>query len=173
AGPPARCRRDGRPRWIQGARCGRNSGTSSGAKAQFDLRGCFAFLDRKRLHKRRMVLSDLLPEILTRLSRIQREGGRDVEEQAHGGGDDRCAEAEGGGPQGGGRGAGGRRIGADAVSVDGQVRRCGLMIRRRKRKHCTRAGQPLTARTAANQEWALDFVHDHLEWARKIRWLVV
>jgi len=47
------------------------------------------------------------------------------------------------------------------------------MIRRRKRKHCTRAGQPLTARTAANQEWALDFVHDHLEWARKIRWLVV
>jgi len=52
-------------------------------------------------------------------------------------------------------------------------RECGLMIRRKKRKHCVRVGQPLTPRTAANQEWALDFVHDHLECGRKTRWLVV
>ena len=36
----------------------------------------------------------------------------------------------------------------------------GLMIRRKKREHCVREGKPLVARTAANQEWALDFVHD-------------
>jgi putative transposase len=34
----------------------------------------------------------------------------------------------------------------------------GLRIRRKKRKHCVREGKPLVARTAANQEWALDFV---------------
>jgi putative transposase len=39
-------------------------------------------------------------------------------------------------------------------------REAGLMIRRKKRKHCVRVGQPLLARTAANQEWALDFLHD-------------
>jgi putative transposase len=39
-------------------------------------------------------------------------------------------------------------------------REAGLMIRRKKRKHCVREGKPLLARTAANQEWALDFVHD-------------
>jgi hypothetical protein len=38
-------------------------------------------------------------------------------------------------------------------------REAGLMIRRKKRKHCVREGKPLLARTAANQEWALDFVH--------------
>ncbi len=32
----------------------------------------------------------------------------------------------------------------------------GLMIRRKKRKHCVREGQPLQARTSANQEWAFD-----------------
>jgi hypothetical protein len=36
-------------------------------------------------------------------------------------------------------------------------REAGLMIRRKKRKHCVRVGQPLLARTAANQEWALDY----------------
>jgi putative transposase len=36
-------------------------------------------------------------------------------------------------------------------------REAGLMIRRKKRKHCVREGKPLLGRTAANQEWALDF----------------
>jgi putative transposase len=39
-------------------------------------------------------------------------------------------------------------------------REAGLSLRRKKRKHRLRAGQPLQACTAANQEWALDFVHD-------------
>ncbi len=52
-------------------------------------------------------------------------------------------------------------------------RECGLMIRRRKRKHCVRQGQPLVARTAPNQEWALDFVHDCTECGRTLRWLIV
>jgi putative transposase len=48
-------------------------------------------------------------------------------------------------------------------------RDAGLAIRRRKRKHCVREGKPLAARTAANQEWALDFVHDAVECGRTIR----
>ena len=52
-------------------------------------------------------------------------------------------------------------------------RAAGLMIRRKKRKHCTRAGKPLLERTAANQEWALDFVHDAVECGRTIRVLTV
>jgi putative transposase len=39
-------------------------------------------------------------------------------------------------------------------------REAGLMIRRQKRKHGVREGKPLLARTSANQEWALDFLHD-------------
>ena len=49
----------------------------------------------------------------------------------------------------------------------------GLMIRRRKRKHCVREGKPLLVRTSANQEWALDFVHDAVECGRTIRVLSV
>ena len=49
----------------------------------------------------------------------------------------------------------------------------GLMIRRKKRKHCVREGKPLVARTSANQEWALDFVHDAVECGRAIRVLSV
>jgi putative transposase len=49
----------------------------------------------------------------------------------------------------------------------------GLMIRRKKRKHCVREGRPLLARTSANQEWALDFVHDAVECGRTIRVLSV
>lgn len=49
----------------------------------------------------------------------------------------------------------------------------GLMIRRKKRKHCVRVGQPLRAWTAANQEWALDFVHDAVACGRAIRVLSV
>ena len=52
-------------------------------------------------------------------------------------------------------------------------REAGLMIRRKKRKHCVREGKPLVARTAANQEWALDFVHDAVECGRAIRVLSV
>jgi transposase InsO family protein len=47
------------------------------------------------------------------------------------------------------------------------------MIRRKKRKHCVREGKPLVARTAANQEWALDFVHDAVACGRAIRVLSV
>ena len=47
------------------------------------------------------------------------------------------------------------------------------MIRRKKRKHCVREGKPLRARTSANQEWALDFVHDAVECGRAIRVLSV
>jgi putative transposase len=52
-------------------------------------------------------------------------------------------------------------------------REAGLSIRRKKRKHCGRSGQPLGACTAANQEWALDFVHDAVECGRAIRVLSV
>jgi putative transposase len=52
-------------------------------------------------------------------------------------------------------------------------RAAGLMIRRKKRKHCVREGKPLLARTSANQEWALDFVHDAVECGRTIRVLSV
>jgi putative transposase len=52
-------------------------------------------------------------------------------------------------------------------------REAGLMIRRKKRKHCVRVGRPLLPRTAANQEWALDFVHDAVECGRTIRVLSV
>ena len=36
-----------------------------------------------------------------------------------------------------------------------------------------REGKPLVARTSANQEWALDFVHDAVECGRAIRVLSV
>jgi putative transposase len=52
-------------------------------------------------------------------------------------------------------------------------REAGLMLRRKKRKHCVRVGTPLLARSAANQEWALDFVHDAVECGRTIRVLSV
>ena len=44
-----------------------------------------------------------------------------------------------------------------------------LSLRRKKRKHCVRVGQPLRAWTEANQEWALDFVHDAVDCGRAIR----
>jgi putative transposase len=48
-----------------------------------------------------------------------------------------------------------------------------LSLRRKRRKHCQRVGQPLQTRTAANQEWGLDFVHDVVESGRTIRVLSV
>jgi putative transposase len=52
-------------------------------------------------------------------------------------------------------------------------REAGLAIRRKKRKHYVREGNPPLARTSANQEWALDFVHDAVECGRTIRVLSV
>jgi putative transposase len=52
-------------------------------------------------------------------------------------------------------------------------REAGLSIRRKKRKHCVRIGQRLQTWTAANQKWALDFVHDVVESGRAIRVLSV
>ena len=52
-------------------------------------------------------------------------------------------------------------------------RAAGLTLRRKKRKHCVRVGQPLQVRTAPNQEWALDFVHDAAESGRSFRVLSV
>jgi putative transposase len=52
-------------------------------------------------------------------------------------------------------------------------REAGLMIRRKKRKHCVREGKPLLARTSVNQEWGLDFVHDAVACGRAIRVLSV
>jgi putative transposase len=52
-------------------------------------------------------------------------------------------------------------------------REAGLAMRRKRRKHCLRVGQPLPARTRANQEWGLDFVHDAVECGRGIRVLSV
>jgi putative transposase len=54
-----------------------------------------------------------------------------------------------------------------------RVCEAGLMIRRKKRKHHVRKGKSLVARTSANQEWALDFLHDAVECGRAIRVLSV
>ena len=52
-------------------------------------------------------------------------------------------------------------------------REAGLALRRKKRKHCVRVGTPLGVYVEANQEWALDFVHDVLGSGRSIRVLNV
>jgi putative transposase len=52
-------------------------------------------------------------------------------------------------------------------------REAGLTIRRKKRKRLLRAGVARAAVTRANQEWALDFVHDAAESGRKFRVLSV
>jgi putative transposase len=52
-------------------------------------------------------------------------------------------------------------------------REAGLSLRRKKRKHWVRAGPPQRVCTQANQEWALDFVHDAVECGRAIRVLSV
>jgi putative transposase len=66
---------------------------------------------------------------------------------------------------------GGERV--NAKRVHRVYRQAGLMIRRKKRKPCRRAGVPLRSCTAANQEWALDFVHDAVASGRTIRVLSV
>jgi len=52
-------------------------------------------------------------------------------------------------------------------------REAGLMIRRKRRKRLLRVGVVRAAVTGANQEWALDFVHDAAESGRKFRVLSV
>ncbi len=52
-------------------------------------------------------------------------------------------------------------------------REAGLLIRRRRRKRLLRAGFVRPTVTGANQEWALDFVHDAAESGRKFRVLSV
>ena len=52
-------------------------------------------------------------------------------------------------------------------------REAGLMIRRRRRKRLLRAGFVRPLVTGANQEWALDFVHDAAASGRKFRVLSV
>ena len=52
-------------------------------------------------------------------------------------------------------------------------REAGLCLRRKRRKHCTRVSRPLRQCSAANQEWALDFVHDAIAAGRTIRVLSI
>ncbi len=47
-------------------------------------------------------------------------------------------------------------------------REAGLALRRKKRKHCVRLSTPQGIYTEANQEWALDFVHDAVASGRSI-----
>jgi len=61
----------------------------------------------------------------------------------------------------------------DHKRVHRVYREAGLSIWCKTRKHCVRSGQPLRACSAANQEWALDFVHDAVESGRAIRVLSV
>src|SRR5689334_16424648 len=71
--------------------------------------------------------SDRFPSFRTKLSMITAKGrGRAyVEEQAHGGADDRGAEATGGGAQGRGLGAGSGAVQAHDPCLEGEVRRDG------------------------------------------------
>jgi putative transposase len=52
-------------------------------------------------------------------------------------------------------------------------REAGLALRRKPRKHCVRASAPLGVYTEANQECALDFVHDATASGRSLRVLNV
>jgi putative transposase len=52
-------------------------------------------------------------------------------------------------------------------------REAGLAVRRKARKRLVRVGSPRPALTGANQEWALDFVHDAVASGRAIRVLTV
>src|SRR5208282_2319987 len=71
--------------------------------------------------------ADLLPIFHTNLSMIssKERGKKHVEEQSHGGADDRGAETVGSGSQGGGRGAGSGGVEAHDLCLEGEVRRDG------------------------------------------------
>jgi putative transposase len=65
------------------------------------------------------------------------------------------------------------RYQARSSDEDLRARLVGLALRRKKRKHCVRQSVPLRHYTAANQEWALNFVHDAIAAGRAIRVLSV
>lgn len=68
------------------------------------------------------------------------------------------------------------RRGAEVVNhkrVYRVYREAGLTVKRRSRKRLMRTGAPRAVLTAANQEWALDFIHDAVEAGRAIRMLSV
>jgi putative transposase len=67
----------------------------------------------------------------------------------------------------------GIELGPDGLIHIIVYREAGLMLRRKKRKHCARHSAPLRQYTAANQEWALDFAHDAVAAGRAIRVLSV
>jgi hypothetical protein len=48
-------------------------------------------------------------------------------------------------------------------------REAALCLKRKKRRHCVRVGSPRQQLSGANQEWALDFVHDVIAAGRTIR----
>jgi putative transposase len=52
-------------------------------------------------------------------------------------------------------------------------RMAGLSVRRKKRKHLMRAGQPCFTATRQNQQWAIDFVHDRMANGRTLRVLSI
>jgi putative transposase len=52
-------------------------------------------------------------------------------------------------------------------------REAGLCVKRKKRKRLVRVGRPATVLRRANQEWALDFVHDVLGTGQRVRVLCV
>ena len=52
-------------------------------------------------------------------------------------------------------------------------REAGLCVKRKKRKRWVRAGRPAMVLSGANQEWALDFVHDVLGTGQRVRVLSV
>jgi putative transposase len=64
-------------------------------------------------------------------------------------------------------------VAANHKRVHRIYREAGLALRRKKRKHCARVSAPLQVCTAANQEWALDFVYDTVAAGRSIRVLSV
>jgi putative transposase len=52
-------------------------------------------------------------------------------------------------------------------------REAGLSLSRKRRRRLVRAGRPMQVVTAANEEWALDFVSDAIQGGRRIRVLTV
>ena len=52
-------------------------------------------------------------------------------------------------------------------------REAGLCVKRKKRKRLVRMGRPALVLSAADQEWAVDFVHDVLATGRRVRVLSV
>jgi transposase InsO family protein len=52
-------------------------------------------------------------------------------------------------------------------------RAAGLSVKRKRRKHLVRVGQPLFTAMRPNQQWAIDFVHDRMANGRTLRVLSI